>query len=192
MLGMNGQHISGLKEELLARVIDGEKYGPLKRCPICRFGRLKVRPHHQDIVFCPGYYDTEYECHMHCGYIIPAEDAPRYNFWRGPKLRYVEVHVPTPTEMITIEYKKKEKKELSELLISKGQNGKGPKKHLLPRIVDAKLRGLLAQPCPDCHHGTLQVQDNATDLVVCSSFPKKCKYHPISVADAHRSGQWDD
>ena len=188
---MNGQHISGLKEELLARVIDGEKYGPLKRCPICGFGRLKVRPHHQDIVFCPGYYDTYYECHQHCGYVIPADEAPRGKIWYGPTLRYVEIHVPTPTEKIMMEFKKKEKKELSDLLIAKGQNGKGPKKHLLPRIVDAKLHGLLAQPCPDCQHGILHVKDNATDTVVCSHSPKKCKYQPISAAKAPRSGQWD-
>ncbi len=103
ILDINSQHISGRKEELLARVIDGETYGPLLRCPICRRGRLKVRPHHQDIVFCPGYWDSYYECFEHCGYIIDAEDAPRGPSWLGPRLRYIEVPVLSPTEKIVME-----------------------------------------------------------------------------------------
>jgi hypothetical protein len=188
---MNGQHISGKKEELLARVIDGEKNGPLLRCPVCYFGRLKVRPNHQDRVFCPGYYDTYHEWFERCVYKVCAEDAPRGRKWYGPRLRYIEVPVPSPAEKVMMEHKKMGKKELSNLLIAKGQNGKGAKRHLLPRIVDAKLHGLLTQPCPDCHRGTLQVQDDATDVVGCSRSPKRCKYQPISATDAPRSGQWD-
>ena len=192
ILDNNWQHVSGKKEELLARVIDGEKYGPLLRCPDCQIGRLKVRPHHKDIVFCPGYYDLYHEWYEPCSYQIDAKRAPRGRNWLGPRLRYIEVPVLSPTEKITAEYKKMGKKELSDLLATKGQNGKGPKKHLLPRIVDAKLRGLLAQPCPDCHHGTLHVQDDKTDRVVCSHSPKRCKYQAISVTDAPRNGQCDD
>ena len=42
-------------KEMIARIIDGETYGQLPKCPNCCLGQLKLDSNNPAIVVCPGY-----------------------------------------------------------------------------------------------------------------------------------------
>lgn len=91
MLHHNGQHVTGTKRVLLARIVDGMHYGRLGHCPKCYFGRLKLDVHgcFKDYaddsstggsnVFCPGFYDHRVRRVVPClaSFHCNAAGAPR-------------------------------------------------------------------------------------------------------------------
>jgi len=84
ILKWNRQHVSGTKDVLLHRILDGVVRGRLPRCPLDG-GRLKLdendpkskQPERHNTVHCQGTFDEESQTRMDCGYCQKVEDAPR-------------------------------------------------------------------------------------------------------------------
>jgi len=76
--------VSGTKGELVDRVVDGQMYGALPRCPQCGGGILRVTypsnfgHNGQGNVKCPGYFDdTDY---VNCSYRPTAVQRESWKF----------------------------------------------------------------------------------------------------------------
>lgn len=89
LLRLNGQHITGAKKILVARLLDGVKYGRLDHCPECGHGRLRINDSDPGSIFCPGYYHSYSGCVVPCdeSFKCSAEEAPRLGPWRGSWLK---------------------------------------------------------------------------------------------------------
>lgn len=63
ILRKNGQSMSGTKVDLLSKVLDGELFGRVPKCPTCRGGRPKMDLQ-TGVYHCTGYYEDEafYQC----------------------------------------------------------------------------------------------------------------------------------
>ena len=76
MLELNGQVKSGVKEDLIARCVDGKMYGALPRCSECGGGILRVsyasKYGHggEGRYSCPGYHDGD--SFVRCGFTATA------------------------------------------------------------------------------------------------------------------------
>lgn len=65
VLRANEQMLSGTKDQLLQRCVDGEMRGGLPLCPTCHAGRL----HFDDGVYhCPGYFDNDAKAVVRCDF----------------------------------------------------------------------------------------------------------------------------
>lgn len=79
-LRWNRQVLTGTKDVLLAKVIDGEFYqARLARCELCG-GKLKLM---EDgvTVHCSGSFDEDTQRRIECGFTVKAEKAPRWKPW---------------------------------------------------------------------------------------------------------------
>ena len=68
VLRANEMLLSGSKEELVARCVEGEKRGAIPWCPLCRRGLLHVRHRAGGgmLYECPGYFDTVARLYISC------------------------------------------------------------------------------------------------------------------------------
>lgn len=80
VLRWNRQLISGKKDILLQRIIDGHMNGRLGMCPSCSEGKLKLRDDGEE-VFCNGYFDEDSMTRIPCFYTCKREEATRYKPW---------------------------------------------------------------------------------------------------------------
>jgi hypothetical protein len=79
ILQWNRQYKTGNKDFLMEKVIDGEVYGRLARCPLCT-GRLK--PHTDGTaVVCNGTFDEGSQIRIDCAFQEKLSDAPRWKPW---------------------------------------------------------------------------------------------------------------
>lgn len=76
VLRWNKAPITGNKDVLLLRIIDGEVYGRLGRCPICVKGRLKLCDE-GDKVECKGFYNEDVGAFEVCYFSMEPEKVPR-------------------------------------------------------------------------------------------------------------------
>ena len=82
-----------VKKELIGRIIDGETFGQLPKCPNCSFGQLRLHSTNPDIVICPGYVSVigKNKVSAQCGYQELATCQVRSKRWFGR--RYFTKHV---------------------------------------------------------------------------------------------------
>jgi Poly(ADP-ribose) polymerase and DNA-Ligase Zn-finger region./PADR1 (NUC008) domain. len=67
---------TGTKDVLLLRLIDGEVYGRLGKCPICGKGQLKLNDEGTNVQ-CKGFYNEDVGAFEVCYFSIKPEKAPR-------------------------------------------------------------------------------------------------------------------
>mmetsp|Transcript_19864 Transcript_19864/g.41056 ORF Transcript_19864/g.41056 Transcript_19864/m.41056 type:complete len:474 (+) Transcript_19864:186-1607(+) len=92
-----GYGMTGTKDALLLRCIDGHVNGRLARCPMCFRGKLQLADKDAgQTVACGGYFDEEISARIPCTYVAKNERAPRLQPWYAEK----------PTEEQTEEIKK--------------------------------------------------------------------------------------
>uniref|UniRef100_A0A7S3L535 PARP-type domain-containing protein n=1 Tax=Amphora coffeiformis TaxID=265554 RepID=A0A7S3L535_9STRA len=79
VLRWNHQTMTGNKNMLLYKCIDGHVYGRLARCPMCN-GVLKM---HEDLtkIVCNGKFDEDTKIRYPCNNSHPPEEAPRWLPW---------------------------------------------------------------------------------------------------------------
>lgn len=77
----NRQLVSGAKQLLLQRIIDGHMNGRLGMCPSCFEGKLKLKDEDGETVFCNGYYDKDAMVRNPCFFTCPRVEAPRLKPW---------------------------------------------------------------------------------------------------------------
>jgi len=66
---------SGKKDDLLLRIIDGQTYGRLTKCPICVHGKLKVNE--EGKVMCNGFYNEETSGREVCSLVVDPGKVQR-------------------------------------------------------------------------------------------------------------------
>lgn len=77
-----GYGISGTKDILLLRCLDGHVNGRLSRCPTCFQGKLQLDESDAgSSIICKGYFDEETQYRIPCQYKAPASKAPRLQPW---------------------------------------------------------------------------------------------------------------
>ena len=81
VLRWNRQHVSGNKDILMARVIDGQMRGRLAHCPMCIRGRLDLENEAAKRVSCHGFYDDDIGARHSCAFKSSIEEAPREHPW---------------------------------------------------------------------------------------------------------------
>lgn len=81
ILRWNHQPVSGNKDILMARVIDGQMRGRLARCPMCIRGHLSLDNAAAKSVSCHGFYDDDIGARHSCAFKSSIEDAPREHPW---------------------------------------------------------------------------------------------------------------
>jgi len=79
LLKWNRQHVTGTKDVLLHRVVDGAVYGRLPRCPLDG-GRLKLLET-AECVQCGGTFDESTMTRLDCTYKQPADQAVRAEWY---------------------------------------------------------------------------------------------------------------
>jgi len=85
VLRWNKQLVSGTKDLLLQRIIDGHISGRLGMCPTCVEGRLKLNDENCMTVLCRGWYDEENMMRNSCSYSCSVKDASRLLPWYTEK-----------------------------------------------------------------------------------------------------------
>lgn len=81
VLRWNKQFLTGKRNDILARIIDGEVNGRLGACPLCVQGRLKYGQEQEEHVTCNGYFDEDNQIKISCSYKEKIENAPRLYPW---------------------------------------------------------------------------------------------------------------
>lgn len=83
VLRWNRQLVSGNRDMLLTRILDGHMNGRLGRCPTCHKGRMKLTE--EDVenrtAHCNGYYDEDMATRVPCFFKCKLEQAPRLQPW---------------------------------------------------------------------------------------------------------------
>mmetsp|Transcript_3414 Transcript_3414/g.6543 ORF Transcript_3414/g.6543 Transcript_3414/m.6543 type:complete len:458 (+) Transcript_3414:153-1526(+) len=82
-LRFNQMLLTGTKDELVARCVDGEKYGRLKGCPACGKGLLRLSE--RGTILCKGYFDDSINMRLTCNFEKDAKDVPREK-WLEPSV----------------------------------------------------------------------------------------------------------
>lgn len=77
VLRWNNVPCTGTKGVLLLRVIDGEVYGRLGKCPICEKGQLKLNDEGKEVQ-CKGFYNEDVGAFEVCYFSIEPEKAQRW------------------------------------------------------------------------------------------------------------------
>jgi len=80
VLRWNRQLVSGTKDILLQRTIDGHMNGRLGSCPSCLEGKLKLKDD-GETVFCNGYFDEDAMARIPCFHSCKQEEAARLKPW---------------------------------------------------------------------------------------------------------------
>jgi hypothetical protein len=65
----NKQTLTGTKDELVARCLDGEVNGALQVCPMCRQGKLRFDVESAQY-WCSGFFDKDINQFMKCGFKV--------------------------------------------------------------------------------------------------------------------------
>jgi K+-transporting ATPase c subunit len=81
ILRWNHQLLTGNKDILMARVIDGQMRGRLARCPMCIRGKLALDNAAAKRVSCHGFYDDDIGARHTCAFVGSIEEAPREHPW---------------------------------------------------------------------------------------------------------------
>lgn len=81
ILKWNRQMVSGNKDLLMARVIDGQMYGRLGRCPMCLRGKLQLEDATAKKAVCKGFFNDEIQARESCSFSCPIDQAPREHPW---------------------------------------------------------------------------------------------------------------
>lgn len=81
VLKWNRQLVSGNKDLMMARIIDGQLKGRLGRCPMCLRGKLQLEDEHAKKAICKGYFDEDLGVREPCSYACPIDEAPRKHPW---------------------------------------------------------------------------------------------------------------
>lgn len=83
VLRWNKNFLTGNKELLLLKCIDGHMNGRLGYCPSCKHGRLKFPEDHRDgeRIACNGIFNEEANIRQECAYTCKAADAPRLRWF---------------------------------------------------------------------------------------------------------------
>jgi hypothetical protein len=81
MLATNGQHVTGNKNVLLDRIVDGYLHGRLDHCPKCTVGRLRIEEMCPKLVRCHGHYEPSCNIAVPCYFECATKDAPRSGPW---------------------------------------------------------------------------------------------------------------
>lgn len=77
-----GYGMTGTKDILLLRCIDGHVHGRLGRCPTCFQGKLQLKDEDAGVtVNCLGFYDEDLARRIPCGYAVVNSSAPRLQPW---------------------------------------------------------------------------------------------------------------
>jgi hypothetical protein len=87
VLQWNKQFKTGPKDFQMEKLIDGEVYGRLARCPLCS-GAIKLQPDGTTVT-CHGTFDESLRVKMECAYQGKPSEAPRWKPWYvqvGPTL----------------------------------------------------------------------------------------------------------
>eukprot|EP00559_Dactyliosolen_fragilissimus_P009429 CAMPEP_0184858632 /NCGR_PEP_ID=MMETSP0580-20130426/3718_1 /TAXON_ID=1118495 /ORGANISM="Dactyliosolen fragilissimus" /LENGTH=436 /DNA_ID=CAMNT_0027354885 /DNA_START=251 /DNA_END=1561 /DNA_ORIENTATION=- len=79
-LRWNRQTVTGTKDVLLTRCIDGHVNGRIGLCLTCGQGKLRLNDSGNE-VSCSGYYNEEYAYKENCPVKMPIERAPRLQPW---------------------------------------------------------------------------------------------------------------
>ena len=79
VLRWNLQPVSGTKDTLLCRILDGHMHnGRLGICPTCGQGRLKLDDKNTKQAYCNGYYDEDLQVRKSCFFKCDIQEAQRY------------------------------------------------------------------------------------------------------------------
>jgi hypothetical protein len=78
-LRWNKQFVTGTKDFLIAKVVDGRVYGRLAACHLCG-GKIKMNDDGK-MIKCGGTFDEESQRRMECSFSCPTEAAPRWQPW---------------------------------------------------------------------------------------------------------------
>ncbi|GAX18573.1 hypothetical protein FisN_10Hh226 [Fistulifera solaris] len=81
VLKWNRQFVSGTKNYLLVKVLDGHVNGRLARCQLCQGGKLKIDEKNCSVVLCNGQFDEDAQQRIPCTFQCSIEDAPRWKPW---------------------------------------------------------------------------------------------------------------
>jgi hypothetical protein len=74
--------VSGSKDILLIRIIDGAINGRFERCPMCNGSRLKLNMENGGrTVICGGHFDEETNLPIPCSFTCAANEVPRMHPW---------------------------------------------------------------------------------------------------------------
>eukprot|EP00242_Pyramimonas_sp_CCMP2087_P008340 CAMPEP_0198210276 /NCGR_PEP_ID=MMETSP1445-20131203/20005_1 /TAXON_ID=36898 /ORGANISM="Pyramimonas sp., Strain CCMP2087" /LENGTH=216 /DNA_ID=CAMNT_0043884295 /DNA_START=71 /DNA_END=717 /DNA_ORIENTATION=+ len=76
-LKANKQLLSGKKDELVERCVDGETLGALPMCHICQKATVKLADTAEVCFVCPGYYDKDLLRFMKCKFSAETETLVR-------------------------------------------------------------------------------------------------------------------
>lgn len=79
VLRWNGQTLTGTKDVVLYKIIDGATHGRLAPCPLDG-GRLKFNADCSEIT-CNGTFDEATQTRLDCAYKASPDDAPRVQPW---------------------------------------------------------------------------------------------------------------
>jgi poly [ADP-ribose] polymerase len=78
-LRWNRQVMTGTKDIVLFKAIDGNIYGRLARCVLCG-GRLKMNSDCTKVI-CSGSFDEDTSMRIDCAYQVEVPEAPRWQPW---------------------------------------------------------------------------------------------------------------
>jgi hypothetical protein len=81
ILKWNRQLVSGNKDLMMARIINGQLKGRLGRCPMCLRGKLQLEDEQAQNAICKGYFDEDLGARESCSYACPIDEAPRKHPW---------------------------------------------------------------------------------------------------------------
>lgn len=80
ILRYNRQMVSGAKDILLQRIVDGHVNGRVSNCPSCSQGRPRLNDD-GITVSCPGYFDEDVMSRVTCFYSNKKDDVGRFQPW---------------------------------------------------------------------------------------------------------------
>lgn len=81
VLKWNRQFVTGTKNYLLVKVLDGHVNGRLARCQLCQGGRLKIDDKNCAVVLCNGQFDEDAQQRIPCTFQCSVTDASRWKPW---------------------------------------------------------------------------------------------------------------
>lgn len=81
ILKWNRQFVTGTKNYLMVKVLDGYVNGRLARCQLCQGGRLKIDDTDCTVVQCNGQFDEDSQQRIPCTFQCSVKEAPRWKPW---------------------------------------------------------------------------------------------------------------
>lgn len=94
ILRWNNQVLTGTKDVLQFKIIDGVQRGRLAPCMLCNGGKLKIEFENGDAkVLCSGRFDEDSQIRVPCAFTSSLEEAPRAPWYVTPLLFRCKVHI---------------------------------------------------------------------------------------------------